>query len=427
MPEDSIAEEEAPARAKAIPTWILGVASGAVLCLIVALSALLFFGKSLNYTTQITPQPDGASLAIVFNFPDAPAGAAVEFSGKRSPVVNGTARFDFPIEQLGLGDNRLKAVYSADGKTTPLELTIARRHKITLDLAGLGSSPPFFETVFMLAKGESLTVGNQLAALDGQNTYRYKMALSDALTVSEQKDNQLVVHVPFQLKNAQGSVDSGDYLAKLPLTDLRIDRPAADAVVDSPSVVCSGETEEGAVVTVNGDRTAVTAGRFETKVALPKSGETAIEVTSKSAGKAPRRETLRVKRVENLEAEALKYAAGVDGTIDYPTLGRNPDGLVGRKVKMSGRIVNIKTELGVTVFLLYVSAGCPKESRCGLYGVFKGESQAGLYSWVTVYGEVRGKRDVQIKDGESIQVPAVEAAFLIPEKPTSRKSKPKKR
>ncbi len=417
-------DDDAMPRRRSAPVWLFGLLAGLAVVVIGAI-AFMLLSRKVAYTTQITPDPDGSRIAIVFNIPGAPQGAVVELSGTRQPVANGMARFDVPLDQLKLGDNQLHAVYQTGSRSEPLDLAVTRRHQVALDLGGLGTSPPFFEAVFTVAPGESLAVAGQAAVLDGQNAFRHKVDLTDAVKGGEVKDNQLVYRIPFQLKNGQGQVDSGEYLARLPLTNLRVDRPAAGAVVDSATVVCSGETEDGAAVTVNGERTAVTAGRFEVKVPLV-AGENPVQVTSRSTGKAPHTINLQVKRVASLEAAAAAWAKQVDSSVDYPALGRDPDSLVGRKVRMAGRIVNIRTEQGVTVFLLYVSAGCPKESRCGVYVVFKGESQAGLYSWVTVYGEVKGRREVQIKEGVSMSVPALEAAYVLAQ-PSGRAKKPKKR
>ena len=45
--------------------------------------------------------------------------------------------------------------------------------------------------------------------------------------------------------------------------------------------------------------------------------------------------------------------------------------------------------------------------------VFRGETDAGLQSWVDVLGTVRGTRAVEMQNGVKIEVPAVDAAFVI--------------
>ena len=414
-------------RKKGLSSWVYIATAGGAIIIIGLVVMLLMMSGRLEYSYSISQLPDEKNIAISISIPDAPAGSNVTFLGLSQPTVNGVARFEIPIDQIKLGENVLKALYNAEGKSHELEISVNRRHRVDLDLKGLGSDPAFFEAVFTVAPGESLSVDGKSATLDAQNSYRHRVSLDDAVSRGKEEEEFLSVPIQFQLQSSSGQPDTGEHLARLPLTKLRVDRPAPEAFVDIPVVSCSGETEEGAGVSVNGKRSAVTAGRFEEQVPLEGTGEHRIKVVSRAPGKAPKTTQIKLTRVQSLEPAAEKYMEGAEANLDYPTLGRDPDAYVGRKISFKGRIVNIRTEQGVTVFILYLKEGCPSESRCAVYVVFRGESSAGLYSWVSVFGEVKGKRTVQIREGESMEVPALEARYVIPEKKKSRKKRRRRR
>ena len=414
-------------RKKGLSSWIYIVAGfGAIVIIGVVVMLLMMSGRP-EYSYSISQLPGGKNIAINVSIKDAPAGSTVTFLGLSQPTVNGAARFEIPLDQIKLGENVLKAGFNSEGKSHELEISVNRRHKVDLDLKGLGSDPPFFEAVFTVAPGESLAVDGKSAPLDAQNSFRHRVSLDDAVSRGKEEEEFLSVPIQFQLQSSSGQSDTGEHLARLPLTKLRVDRPAPDAVVDLSVISCSGETEEGASLSVNGKRSAVTAGRFEAQVPLEGTGEHEISVVSRAPGKAPKTTKIKLARVASLQPAAEKYMEGADANLDYPTLGRDPDAYVGRKISFKGRIVNIRTEQGVTVFILYLKEGCPSESRCAVYVVFRGESSAGLYSWVSVYGEIKGKRTVQIREGESMEVPALEARYVIPEQKKSGKKRRRRR
>ena len=106
------------------------------------------------------------------------------------------------------------------------------------------------------------------------------------------------------------------------------------------------------------------------------------------------------------------WSKDLNKRLDYATIGRGPNAHAGKKIKLNGRIVNINTEKGVTAFLLYIAEGCGAGALCAIHAVFRGETEAGLHSWVDVYGVVKGTRTVDLPSGKKLDVPAVEAVFV---------------
>lgn len=411
-------EEEQP---RGNSLLIAVVAAGIVAILVVGtLLYLLLFDAVPAIRPQIFPSPDGKSLMVALALPEAPPGTTIQVAGQSVPVSNGAAKATLALSQMTLGLNDIVLLYVEPGED-PEKLTfpIVLRHTIKDDLGGLGSDKPFITVRFEIAPEVRLSVEGQPAAVTG-GAYAHKIFM-DKLPLTKESDSGFIMHsVPFQLIDATGGVEQGEHVVAIPLSKLQIDRPAPNAKVATETVTCSGVSEEGATISINDKPVAVSAVGFSTTVPLRTLGEHLVTVVAKTPNKAPRTKTLKLTRVESLTPLIEAWSKDLDNKLDYPTIGRDPKAYVGKKVKLNGRVVNINTVKGVTAFILYVGEGCPAKSKCAVYVVFKGETEAGLQSWVNVFGTVRGTHAVDMQNGVKIEVPAVDAEFVV-------KSSPKKR
>lgn len=412
---DDWPDEEVPPRSSPIPL-IIGIAS-AVVVISVAVVLIYFFaldsGPALR--PQVFPSPDGSRVTVTFALPEAPEGTVIRSEGQVIPVTAGQAGFEIPMSRLQLGTNSLPIEIVEPGQSPrQLSFPIILRHQIAVDASGLDAEPPFVAVNFRTAPDVQLAVeGNPVATPGG--VYSHKIALSSIPT--EEEGESLIYKVSFQLIDPKtGSSEQGQQLVTVPVTKLELNRPAKQAVVDTEVITVSGIADPQAQVTVNGNMVGVTAVGFSTSVPLPSLGEHEIKVRAKAPGKAPAIRDAKVQRIADLESAAKNWSKDADAKIDYPNLARDPNALVGKKIVMNGRIVNIKTERGITAFLLYVADSCPAGARCAVYVLFRGETDAGQQSWVDVYGTVRGTRAVDLPSGQKLEVPAVDASFVIKSK-----------
>ena len=389
------------------------IAGSAALIAVCAVIYLMVFDKSAALRPQILPSTDGKTLTVSLAFPGAPPGTSVQVAGRTASVSDGQARIVIPMSQIHLGTNDIDVAVSEPGSSPKqLSFPIVLRHSISDDFSGLVTEDPFVTAAFQIAPGVHLAVdGRPVQPLN--NVYFHKIRLADVSKTGAGEGDFMMVKLPFQLIDEAGAVEQGEHVIPVPLTKLRVDRPAPNAKVVSDSVTCSGTSEEGAQITVDGQSAGLTAAGFSTSVSLPVIGAHDIEVTARAPGKAPRTEMLTVTRIVSLAPAVAEWSEDLDTSLDYPTLGRDPNAAVGRKIKLNGRVVNISTEKGVTAFILYVGEGCPARSKCAVYVVFRGETEAGLQSWVDVYGIVRGTRSVEMQNGVKIDVPAVDAVFVV--------------
>ncbi len=407
-------EDDAPRKKGGMGLIIIGIVAGvAILAAGGLIVYLLVFKGGSDIKPQVFPSADGNSLTVVLALPDALQGSSVQAAGQVVPVITGQARFDLPMNQMKLGENPIQVtLVSPGGAPEQLTFPVYMRHTVTTDLSGLVAAQPVIVVKFQVAPGIRLAVAGQPVQPAG-GIYAHTISLS---TISSQKDGtgDSVIHkVPFQLTDVDGTTEAGQHVVTIPLTELRIDRPADKAIVALESITCSGVTEEGAAVTVNGAPVGVTAAGFNTTVPLDAIGDHPITVVARSTGKAPRTSTLRVTRIQSLDAAIEQWSADLDKNLDYPSLARDPNLHAGKKALFSGRVVNISTQKGVTAFLLYVGGGCPAGAKCAIYVAFRGETDAGLQSMVDVYGTVRGTWDVDLTGGRKETMPALDATFVV--------------
>lgn len=390
------------------------VAAGAIAVIAAGLVIyLLLFSRAPALSPQVFPSPDGSSVTVILGFAEAPPGTTVQLAGQTAPVTQGSARVAIPMSSLKLGTNDVIVSYIEPGESpTQMTFPIVLRHAIKDDLTGLAAEKPFVDVHFQVAPGVGLAVEGKPAQL-GAGTFTHRIDLN-AMTAPAKGETDYIMHkVSFQLTNPSGVAEQGEHLVAIPVTKLQIDRPADNATVASEEITCSGTAESGSQVQVNGKTAGITALGFNTRVALPTTGENRITVTARAPGKAPRTEVVRVRRVESLDGVIAEWSKDLDDQLDYPTLGRDPNALMDKKIRLTGRVVNISTERGVTAFILYVGKGCPAQAQCGVYVVLRGETDAGLQSWVNVLGTVKGSRTVDLADGRKMEMPALEAAFVV--------------
>jgi hypothetical protein len=408
-------DDEPPKRRGSSGLLIVAIAAVSVLVIgAAALVYLLVLRGGGGPAPQLFPSADGRALTAVLTFKDAPLGATVQVQGQTVPVVGGQARFDLPREGLKVGENAVPIIYGAPGAAPEaMTVPIFVRYTASTDLQGLATAEPFFVVDFRIAEGIQLAINGQPVQAIGGG-YALKVPLSQVTAAAGEQSGDALLHkIPFQITGGDGAVEQGQQIVSIPMTQLRVDRPAPNATVASETVTCAGAVDDGAVVTVNGAAVGVMAAGFRASVPLPAIGKHTVTIEARAPGKAPRTATLEVTRIQSFDAALEAWSADLDRGIDYPTLARDPNLVVGKKIALHGRVVNISTERGVTAFLLYVGEGCPAGAKCAVYVAFRGETDAGLQSMVDVYGKVRGTWDVQLEGGGRETMPAIDAEFVL--------------
>ena len=403
-------DEAAPKRRGYLMVAVILVAVSAT----AVVAAYVFFLKE-SYQITSDVSPGGEIVLVRLAVAPAPSKAKVRFAGQERDLINGTAEFEIPWNDVSLGANQLFAeIVEAGGAASRHKISFFLAVRAMADLGGLKAAEPFYSVHFQVAKGATLKVAGQPAKTDGAGGYLHKIPLADALAGSMDEGETVVHRLPFhvRLPNQPTVIEYVD--TAIPRTPLTVTSPLPGIVVDQESLPCSGVTTPGARVTVNEVIVPAPTGRFASVVSLPNPGAHPVVVVATAPGKAPRTLRLEVRRVQSMAPMIAEFARTVDPRLTYSTLGRDPDALRGRSVRFRGRIINITPpSRGRTLMQILVGEGCPPEARCLLHVVFNGTTAAGLSSHVTVYATVLGRWQGQNERGDTLTAPSVQARFLV--------------
>jgi hypothetical protein len=392
-----------------------------IIALVVVVSAvigagavLLLAGDAYDITPEVTV--GGDRVRVILGVAPAAKGAKVRFVGQEQPIVDGKATFDIRSQVLSIGTNKIPVeIVDADGGRSTSSVTFDVSYRAEADMGGLSQTPPYYSVNFQVMKGAVLEVASQPVTLDAEGRYLHKIPLGEATAGAVDAGDTVSHRLPFsvQLPGKEPVREVID--TAIPRTSLRVQAPADGLVVERDSIVCAGTTEPAAEVTINGTKVAAADGRFSQTVPLPGVGEHAIEVTAAAPGKASRTVRVTVRRAENLTPLIQAFAATVDASLTYDRVARDTDALHGRPVQFHGRIVAMEAVGGQTLMQVLLDQGCAQEGRCSIHVTYRGQTDAQLYSRVTVYGTVSGRWQGQTQSGNQLVMPSIAARFIVPE------------
>jgi hypothetical protein len=415
-PDDSLDRIAAPRRwgvtIAVVALLIVGLAGAAVV------AGYMLLGRE-RYEIGSEVVPGGDMVRVRLSVAPVPTKGRLRLAGQERDIVDGRAAFDLPWSALVLGENRLEAVViDAEGASRPYEVNFIVAYRAIADLSGLKATPPSYTVRFQVARGTSLKVAGRDVAVDQSGTYSHQILLRDAVAGSVDAGDTVVHRIPFSVKVGDGPVRNEIIDTSIPRTRLAVVTPLPGTIVDQTTIPCSGSTEPGAVVSVNGIPVPVVDGRFSSTVTLPGPGDHTVEVVSTAAGKAPRTVRLTVRRVQSMAPMIAEFTRGLDPSLDYRSLSAAPDARRGQAVRFRGRIINITPpSRGRMLMQLLVTEGCLGDTPCLLVVVFNGATTAALDSNVTIYGTVLGRWQGANERGDPLTAPSIQARFLVLDSP----------
>jgi hypothetical protein len=192
---------------------------------------------------------------------------------------------------------------------------------------------------------------------------------------------------------------------------MQIDRPGDQVVTDRDSVEIAGAVHPGAIVTIDGTAVPVTDSRFLYRFPLPAPATYTPRVIARAPGKAPAMRTITIRRVADLAAEAASFRA--DPSITWARIRQSPDTYRGQNVAFEGRVYNVDVQSGRSVLQILVR-DCPRGERCPLWVEYPSATDATINDWVRVLGTGGGMQQFRAESERVIEVPRVDAAFVLP-------------
>lgn len=371
--------------------------------------------QSVEIQTEIANSGEGTKLVI---------------KEQSFPVKGGKVNVILPVGPVVLGHNEIPAMLmdARDEEVGEVVLSFDMDKFWQPVLSGLEEDPPRVMVSFQTLPDTKVKIAGEAPGGTESGRYEWTKPVKELLDrAPPATGDKWPVEVSYEMTPKDGKAVSGTLAWEIPAVHLQVNRPADGAKVADDYVFCSGLTEPGTQVRVNGNSVGELVDNvFTVKVPLPTVGKHKIVVDAFNPKRGPKQAVLEVIRVESLDAEIDAYAEQVEKDLGWEALARDPDAFKGKKVALHGRIISFRTTKGVSAFQLLVDEGCPPEARCMLKVDFKGETNAGKDSWVTVLGEVTGKFTVETSDKKKFDVPALEAAFVVRDDDQGKKKKRRK-
>lgn len=356
----------------------------------------------LDVRAQTAAGPEGEVLVI--EVPEAPAGSRVRYAGVEKPLEAGRASFALAANALQVGDNQIVVdVITSDGDTEQASVVLALEYRVRPDLSGLEADPPVLAIVVDALPGATVTVDDEPLLVDASGHGRKEVPLGAGTEgPALERTFRYRVILP-EVGPREGQVE-----VRVPYTTIQIDRPGDSVVTDGETIEVAGQVHPQASVTIDGAVVSVTEGRFLHRLPLASVGEHTVSVLARRPGKAPRRREIRVRRVEDLAAEARSYE--VDRSITYARLGADPSVYRGQRVAFEGRVYNVPGPSQLQILV----RECPRGQRCPMWVNCPTATGAELHSFVRVLGEVAGEQQFRAGTGEVKTVPRVDAVYVLP-------------
>lgn len=403
-PSESAPVERKPARGIAglVVAGFLGMAA------LTAIGAALYVAFHDGDDLRAEVATVEGEQQLVVDVRAAAPGTKVRFQGREVPITSGRAVFPLAPDSLRLGENDIALdVLSPDGKVDSHHVVISLAFRVRADLGGLDDDPPVLRVIVDAKPGSSVTLDGEPLALDATGRG------AKSVPVEAATEGQSISHATrYRIVPPGGTPVEGSIETRMPLAMLHLDRPGTSLVTDRAEVEIAGTVGPRATIVV-GDRTVATLeGRFFTRWPLPTMGDQDVTLRVREPDKAPRRETIHLRRVPDLAAEAARYP--VERDLDYARLAQNPSTYRGRHVAFEGFAYHVEVADGRSVLQILVR-DCPGGQRCPLWVTYPAATDAVRSSWVRVVGEVAGEQQFRAANGGQIlTVPRVDAAFVLP-------------
>ncbi|MGF1466282.1 MAG: hypothetical protein ACFCGT_09120, partial [Sandaracinaceae bacterium] len=405
----TVDEAPAPPARRGAGRWLvvglLGAGALAVVAAVVVAALSLVLGGS-SVHARVIQEEDGQQVEIEVR--GAVDGTRVRFGGEERPLHAGRARFPLQPGSLQIGANEVAVdVVAPDGSVESESVQLHVEFRVRADLGPLVGDPPALDIVVEAPPGSRATLDGTPLDLDerGRGVRRVPLDEGDA---SADGTVEYVVH--YRVEPPDGETAQGELRTRVPQTTMQIDRPGPETVTDRDRSEVAGAVLPGATVTIDGLEAVVREGRFVHERALPTLGDHTIRVVARAPRRAPRVVELSVRRVEDLQAEADRFATE---ELPYGRLTQNPTTYRGHPVEYRGLAFNVVVRDGRSVVQMVVD-DCPRDQQCPLWVVASGATTIERNQRVRVLGTVAGVQEFQTQNGATRTVPRIDATFLLP-------------
>lgn len=310
--------------------------------------------------------------------------------------------------KLPVGPNRLSIdLERAPGRVDAVELSFPVEYRVRADISGLEQSPPRLSVKVQALSGTAVVVEGKPVVLGPDGSGSAEIPVAKELTGSDPGVRSLERRIPYVITPPGGAPSSGEVSVRIGVTPLLVQAPGPSIVIDTATFVLSGRTAKDATVTVEGRPITVdAAGGFAQIMSVSAPGETNVVVRASAPEQAPRLVPIRVRRVDDLTAEAASVRASA--TASFAALAQ-PDDKRGLSVALDGAVIEARTESFTSIILLDVKSGCaapPCLARVSLGSKIALAEGEAVSVFGTLAGSVEGPKS-------GTRIPAIQADFVL--------------
>ncbi len=328
--------------------------------------------------------------------------------------------FSVPEADMSVGANTIALQARAEGGGEPVRLPV---NIVLYYRFSVPATPPPKAGVPVKAYVE--VDGGWKVAVEGGEVHpagerRFELALDPAPVLVSDGSGELPVRLT--LSSPDGRERQFAELVRVPVPEapLQIWNPAHGWRRTAGAVAVRGRTLPGARVGVGKAQSTVGEdGVFELEVPV-KRGRNRIDLSVRAPGRRSISRSVSVERLspgeQRKERKALQKLAkgfmkGAPKTPDYGVLLAQADALAGQKVRVRGRVVEVRrgADDGDEIQV----ATCSDAGGCPVWVHLQGPLLAGQGDGVTVVGKLAGKH-VFHRGGAEVEAPRVEASILLP-------------
>jgi len=401
------ADAALPVKASKRP-WIV-VGAGIALAVGAALFAFLY-DSAPPLQTRVTVDQEGNEL-IEVTCPSCPDGTKISLAGGSAIIEDRVAEVPI-LSTLSLGDNQLRVDVDrpGDGRDESIGLDVHVAYRIRPDLATLQGDRPSIVVEVAAVEGTEVELDGQKVPLVNGHAI-HTIDVSEAVTGPSPSLAKLSREVPFAVRPPEGDEERGSLSVSVSILPLVIDAPGRRVVVADKTFVLAGRTLAGAQILVAGKEIPVKPdGRFAQVMNVSSVGATQIEVRAKMPERAPRLYRIDVNRVDNLASAAADFRK--HDRLDFAELNADVHAAVGKRIVLSGDVVEVRRQNHQTIMLLTVppSGGCTTEARdCTVRLVHGVENSVQKGDAITAFGRVAGELVVEGRP----TIPEVDVEFTL--------------
>jgi len=371
------------------------VGAGVILAIGAALFAF-FYESAPPIRTRVTVDQEGNEL-IEVTCPSCPDGTEVSLAGGSAIIEDKMA--EIPIRTtLSVGVNQLRVDVDrpGNGRDESIGLEVQVAYRIRPDLATLQGDTPAIVVEVAAVEGTEVELdGQKIPLVNGRAIHI--IDVSEAITGPSPSLAKLSREIPFAVRPPEGEEERGSISVSVSILPLVIDAPGRRVVVAKKTFVLAGRTLAGAEVLVAGKDIPVKPnGSFAQVMNVSSVGATQIEVRAKMPDRAPRLYRIDVHRVDNLASAAAEFRK--HETLDFAGLTSDVGAAVGKRVVLSGNVVEARRQNHQTIMLLAVppSGGCTTDAQgCTVRLVHGVENPIQKGDTITAFGRVAGEFEVE--------------------------------